>query len=98
MWELIQSQDIAEELEGTYMQNREDVPQCMQGIVWMDQECTTRQKFRKTMVAMRLSLQSTSTHPVSSGGMGAVGASLLGVILGRLAWQVSTILSVIIMM
>lgn len=44
VWELIQSQDIAEELEGTYMQNREDVPQCMQGIVWMDQECTTRQK------------------------------------------------------
>jgi len=46
VWELISDYDIAEKLEGTYMKNIEDgsVPQCMQGIVWMDQQCTTRLK------------------------------------------------------
>jgi hypothetical protein len=40
-WELIGDFNIAEELEGKYMKNKQDVPQCMQGIVWMDQQCTT---------------------------------------------------------
>jgi len=46
VWELIGDYDIAEELEGTYMKNipEKDVPQCMQGMVWMDQQCTTRHK------------------------------------------------------
>jgi len=46
VWALIGDYGIAEELEGTNMKNIQDgaVPQCMQGMVWMDQQCTTWHK------------------------------------------------------
>jgi hypothetical protein len=39
VWELINDEHIAEELP--YLKNRGDVPQCLQGLIWMDQQCTT---------------------------------------------------------
>jgi hypothetical protein len=38
-WELVNDYDVADRLP--YLRGRGDLPKCMQGLVWMDQQCTT---------------------------------------------------------
>jgi len=54
VWELIGSSNISEELSGTYMTNQDHIPKCMQGLVWMDEECTTRAKLPEDYTCRRM--------------------------------------------
>eukprot|EP00440_Ansanella_granifera_P027668 gb/GFBE01030059.1/.p1 GENE.gb/GFBE01030059.1/~~gb/GFBE01030059.1/.p1 ORF type:complete len:289 (+),score=38.11 gb/GFBE01030059.1/:1-867(+) len=38
-WELVKSKDVGQSL--TYLTSRDNVPECMQGLVWLDQQCNT---------------------------------------------------------
>jgi len=38
-WELVDDFDVADKLP--YLSHEENLPTCMQGLVWMDQQCTT---------------------------------------------------------
>jgi hypothetical protein len=41
-WELVNAADVANDL--TYSEGRSDLPICMQGLVWMDQKCTSEKE------------------------------------------------------